>query len=57
MKNFFLIIFILLIIIESSYASDDCSSSCTIKDAPAEILQKFIENQRTVLSNIANAVS
>jgi hypothetical protein len=56
MKKFFLIIFILLITIKSSYADGDCSS-CSIKEAPAEVLQKFIENQRTVLSNIANAVS
>ncbi len=56
MKNFFLVIFIFLITIEFSYASNDCSS-CSIKDAPAEVLQKFIENQRTVLGNIANAVS
>lgn len=56
MKKYFIIIFIFLITIKSSYATDDCSS-CSIKEAPAEVLQKFIKNQRTILSNIANAVS
>ncbi len=55
MKKYFIIIFIFLITIKSSYASDDCSS-CSIKEAPADILQKFIENQKTVLANIKSAV-
>lgn len=53
MKKVILIILVLFITINLTYAEDDCSL-CTIKDAPADVLQKFIENQRTVISRITN---
>jgi hypothetical protein len=56
MKKFFLITFILLFTFNLTYAEDDCSL-CTIKDAQAEVLQKFIENQRKIISRISSKAS
>ena len=37
--------------------ADECSNSCTIKDAPAPILQEYINNNRKVISNISNQLT
>jgi hypothetical protein len=57
MKKIILIVLIILLSnLRFSYAEEDCSL-CTIKDAPASVLQKYIENQRTIISRITSKAS
>ncbi len=56
MKKIIIITFILLLITNHSYAEWDCSA-CTIKDTPAEVLQDFLKNQKTVISRIKSKAS
>lgn len=51
MRKNILIILLLIINIPLTFAEGDCSS-CTIKDAPAQVLQKYIESQKKVVSKI-----
>lgn len=55
MKKIVLIIFIIFFTNSLAYASGDCSS-CTIKEAPAQVLQKYLENQKKVISKIKSKV-
>jgi len=52
MKKYITILFILLSF-KITWA-DDCSSSCQINYAPAQALQEYISNQRTVISRITS---
>ena len=56
MKKIILITLILLLTVNHSYAESDCSA-CDIKDAPAEVLQKYIETQKQVISRITSKAS
>lgn len=56
MKKIIITIILLFSITNISYAGNDCSW-CKIKDAPAEALQEYIENQRTIISRITNAAA
>ncbi|NDK08720.1 hypothetical protein EOM39_05780 [Candidatus Gracilibacteria bacterium] len=51
MKKILIITFLLISSISFAYAEGSCSS-CTIKDAPSKELQKFIENQKKIMSRI-----
>ena len=59
MKKTLYIIFTALtisIFTHSSFA-DECSQSCSIKDAPAPVLQEYINSNRKIISNIANQLT
>lgn len=51
MKKIIIVTFLLISSISFAYAEGSCSS-CTIKDAPSKELQKYIENQKKILSRI-----
>ncbi|MCD5380350.1 hypothetical protein LR004_00325 [Candidatus Gracilibacteria bacterium] len=56
MKKIFYILATLLTIsffTNSSFA-DECSNSCLIQDAPADVLQEYIDNNRAIISNISS---
>jgi len=53
----FIIILSAISISTGSVFGDDCSNSCSIKDAPAPVLQEYIDNNRKIISNIANQLT
>jgi len=59
MKTIFYIILTLLTIsiFTNGVFADECSNSCTIKDAPAPVLQEYINNNRKIISNISSQLT
>ena len=60
MKKIFLKIIVLFIVLLFNYNntfSSDCSSSCTIKDWTAEILNNYFANNKKIISNISKQLT
>ncbi len=51
MKKIFLIFFLVIFFCNTTNA-EECSS-CPIKDAPSDLLQKYFENQRSIINRIS----
>lgn len=47
-------VFLITSTLTSSVFADDCSNSCSIKDAPAPVLQEYVDTNRKIIAKISN---